>query len=125
MKNIKNKLNSQEINKQIRLYKGVVKEILDNVDIPFVEIDTFWYKNGDKHKYKNKILTINCNEKEILISSYFNINNKTVRISNHDKKQGCDSNIILDIRYDNTLGKIKDRSEQLKKLQQLIKTECL
>lgn len=69
----------------LKLHDMVVKKVLDDTDIPFAIVRRFWFKNGDF--FRGHRLKIHQN-KEMLISSYIEIDGHTIRISNHEKKAG-------------------------------------
>ena len=88
----------------IQMHDGIVKEILDQTDIPFTRVETFWFRKNEKHKYKGKDLIIDCDQ-DILISSYIDLGGgKEIRISNHEKKNGVPRG-MMEYIYDWETGK--------------------
>lgn len=66
----------------------MVEQILEKDEkLPWAEYETHWFRRGQKHWYKKKEMKIET-DKLILISSYLEIDGITIRISNHEKKQG-------------------------------------
>ena len=103
----------------IKMHENIVRDILDAVDVPFCRVETHWYWNGQKRMVRGKIWTVKCDPREILISSYIDINGRTVRISNHDKGSGNYTGITIDVRYNNA-GQIQEKSAKIKAIRDLI-----
>lgn len=97
----------------IRMHDSVVQDVLDKTDIPFANVETTWFRKGQQHRYKGKMLKIEC-EQCILISSYIDSGDgRYIRISNHEKKNGL-PNGMINIVYDWKTGKTNNK--QLKEL---------
>lgn len=93
------------IQKYLSMHDSVVKDILDKTDIPFARVETHWWRKGQQHKYKGKMLKIEC-EEPVLISSYVDTGDGNfIRISNHKKKGGLAKGYIEYI-YDWQSGKV-------------------
>ena len=96
------------IQKYLSMHDSVVKEVLDKTDIPFARVETTWFKKGQQHRYKGKMLKIEC-EEPILISSYIDMGDgRTLRISNHEKKQGIPPK-MLNCVYEWQTGKLDNK----------------
>ena len=92
----------------IKMHDNIVRDILDKTDIPFADIETTWFRKGQTHKYKGKILKIEC-EQPILISSYIDSGDgRHIRISNHEKKNGLPPQMI-NIVYNWQTGKVDNK----------------
>lgn len=72
------------ISKFINLHKKVVQQVLDETDIPFAEVRTYQFKDGEYNRNKKRKMEIKCNQ-GLLISSYIEYDGHTIRISNHEK----------------------------------------
>ena len=94
---------------ELKLHDSVVKDVLDKYDMPFAYVETTWFRNGERHRYKGKMMRIQC-DKKILISSYVDYNGKLIRISNHEKKNGYPDNMINYI-YDDAGKIIKEKKK--------------
>lgn len=90
-----------------KMHYAIVHNVLDKTDIPFCEVETHKWKKGTKHRYKGKVYVVDY-EQIILISSYIKYKDKTIRISNHRRKNGVPDDII-DIVYDWQTGKINNK----------------
>lgn len=79
------KIKQKQQNRLLRIHQKAVQSVLDQMDIPFVEVKTYWFKDGQINKGKQIRIR---QDLDILISSYAEINGHTIRISNHHKKKG-------------------------------------
>lgn len=96
------------VQKYLDMHDSIVNDVLNKTDIPFARVETHWFRKGQEHKYKGKMLKIEC-EEPILISSYIEIGDgRTLRISNHKKKQGVPKEIV-DCVYNWETGKIDNK----------------
>lgn len=97
----------------IKMHDSVVRDVLDKTDIPFANVETTYFRKGQQHRYRGKMLKIEC-EQPILISSYIDSGDgRHIRISNHEKKNGLPPQMI-NLVYDWRTGKIDNK--QLKRL---------
>jgi hypothetical protein len=97
----------------IDMHDKIVKDILDKTDIPFIRVETFWFRKNQKHKYKGKDLIIDCDQ-DLLISSYIDLGGgKEIRISNHEKKNGVPKGMVEHIYNWENGKKIRDNIKTL------------
>lgn len=104
------------IQKYLSMHDSVVKDILDKTDMPFARVETHWWRKGEQHKYKGKMLKIEC-EEPVLISSYIDTGDGGfIRISNHKKKGGLAkgyTEYIYDWQNGKVLKGVKSDQEEI------------
>ena len=72
----------------LKFHDDMVRQILDTKEhLPWAQYETHWFTRGQKHYYRNKAMRIET-DKPILVSSYLEVDGITVRIINHEKKNG-------------------------------------
>lgn len=83
----------------MRLHDKVVQQVLDKTDLPFASVRTYWFKNGQWRVHNGKKVQVKT-DKGILISSYIEDGNHTIRISNHPKGSGKYPAPMVNYEYD-------------------------
>ena len=94
----------------LTMHHNIVRDLLRELDIPFAQYETHWWRKGQKHydSYRHRMSVIDT-DIDCLISSYIDFpSGRCIRISNHEKKnQLADS--YIDIIYDWQTGKIDNK----------------
>lgn len=97
----------------IDAHDNIVRDILDEIDMPFARVETFWFRNGEVRKIGKKTMKIEC-EQDILISSYIDTGDgRQIRISNHEKQNGLPDGYIEYIYDWKTYKMIKKPSKEI------------